>query len=132
MGVLNLILAIVLATFFGWGVYGVAIAGAVVLTAKNALFTPIYAAIITGQSWYVFIKSLVPGLALLAALTGFGYIPNYYLRPMSWATLVLLSLAVVALGLIGVWVLLSTRDRRLIIDLVPDRIRSLAMKLITT
>ena len=44
MGVGNLGLALLLAGPVGWGMYGVAAAGAVMLTAKNLVFTPIYGA----------------------------------------------------------------------------------------
>ena len=44
MGMGNLGLAIFLAGPMGWGLYGVAAAGAIALTAKNLVFTPLYAA----------------------------------------------------------------------------------------
>ena len=43
MGFGNLGLAILLAGPMGWGLYGVAAAGAIALTAKNLIFTPLYA-----------------------------------------------------------------------------------------
>jgi hypothetical protein len=44
--------------------------------------------------------------------------------------LVTLSLAIGAVGLIAVWFILSSKDRRLMIDLVPGRFRALAMRLL--
>jgi membrane protein EpsK len=130
MGVANLSLAIFLAKYLNWGIYGVAIAGAIILTLKNALFTPVYAAIILKQPWHTFVRSSVSGLAFLLGLTAFGYIVNYYLPPTSWVQLVTLSLAIGAVGLIAVWFILSSKDRRLMIDLVPGRFRALAMRLL--
>lgn len=128
MGVLNLGLALSLVKLFGWGIYGVVIAGAIVLTAKNAFFTPVYAAIILKQPWHTFLRSTMSGLAFLAGLTAFGYTVNYYLTPKSWVQLVTLSLAIGAVGLIAVWFIMSSKDRRLMIDMVPERFRRLAMR----
>ena len=131
MGVLNLGLAISLAKFFGWGIYGVAIAGAVVLTAKNVIFTPVYAAHILKRPWHTFIRSSVSGMVFLAGLTGFGYVLNHYFRPESWVQLVALSFVVGVGGLVGIWFVLSNSDRQLVIELVPGRFRTLAAQLMS-
>jgi len=131
MGVVNLALAVFLVKVFGWGIYGAAISIAIVLTAKNALFSPIYTAIILNRPWHTFLRSSVSGFALLAGLTTFGYILNYNFRPESWVQLVTLALVVGVIGLVAVWFILSRNDRKLMIDLVPGRFRTLAMKLLT-
>jgi len=61
MGVANTILAVTLAKWSGWGYISIAIAGAVALTAKNALFTPLYNARILRLPWWTFLPSLVAG-----------------------------------------------------------------------
>jgi len=62
MGIWNFILAITLPLITGWGYYGVAIAGAIVLTLKNCIFTPWYASKIIGINIYTFIRSMIPGI----------------------------------------------------------------------
>jgi O-antigen/teichoic acid export membrane protein len=59
MGIGNVILA-VLFVRLGWGALGIATAGAIMLTLKNALFTPIYAASIQKLPWWTFIRTLFP------------------------------------------------------------------------
>ena len=130
MGVLNLGLAISLVKLFGWGIYGVAIAGAIILTAKNALFTPVYAAIILKQPWYTFLRSTISGLIFMIGLTGFGCVVNYYLTPTSWVRLVSLSFIIGIIGLLAVWFIMSREDRRLMVEMVPERFRKLAMRLL--
>jgi membrane protein EpsK len=66
MGLGNLGLALLLAGPMGWGLYGIAGAGAIMLTLKNVLFTPIYAAHVMGKPWISFLRELAP----IVAVTG--------------------------------------------------------------
>ncbi len=130
MGVLNLAMAISLVKLLGLGLYGVAVASAIVLTAKNALFTPIYAAIVLKQPWHTFMKSSLSGIAFLVGLAGSGYLVNRYFHPQSWGHLILLAALLGMVGLVAVWFVLPNEDRRLVIDLVPGRFRPLAIRLL--
>jgi membrane protein EpsK len=130
MGMLDLALAISLVKLFGWGIYGVAVASAIVLTAKNALFAPIYAAMVLKQPWHTFMKSSLSGLAFLAGMAGFGYLLNQYSRPQSWGHLITLAALLGVVGLVALWCVLSNKDRRLMIDLVPGRFRALATRIL--
>jgi len=129
LGIVNAALALGLVEVLGWGVYGVAIAGAIILTAKNAFFTPVYAAVILNRPWYTFAKGSLSGVAFLAGLTGVGYGLNCVFLPTSWGHLIALSFLVGVTGLVGVWFMLSRKDRRLMIDLVPRRFQTLARRL---
>ncbi|MDI9432764.1 MAG: hypothetical protein QM570_13700 [Planctomycetota bacterium] len=129
MGVLNLALAISLVKLFGWGVYGVAIAGALIMTANNAVVTPIYSAIIVKQPWYTFAIPLLSGVSFLICLTGTGCLLNHWFVPRSWGHLIALTALLGTMGLIGIWFVLSNKDRRLLIDLIPGRLRPLVTAL---
>jgi membrane protein EpsK len=65
MGLANLGLALLLAAPVGWGLYGIAAAGAIMLTAKNVFFTPAYGAHLLGKPWLSFAREL----GLIVALT---------------------------------------------------------------
>jgi len=130
MGTLNLALAVLLARFLGWGIYGVAIAGAIVLTMKNALFTPIYAALILKRPWYTFMMSPLLGLGFMASVMALAYGVSYYIDPTSLIRLVILSVIIGVIGLIGVWFVLSREERRIMVDLVPAPVRTLVTRLI--
>jgi len=125
-GIVNLCLAILSATSFDWGIYGVAIAGAVVLTLKNTLFLPIYSAVILGQPWYTFLRSCISGIVTLCATAMFGLVAMHYIHPASWAqsSLILASMGVVGLALAWFW--LPKCDRQTIRDLMLARFRTIA------
>jgi len=123
MGVLNFVLAISFVTYLDWGIYGVAIAGAIVLTVKNAMFTPIYAAKILRAPWYTFVKPYLAALGLLIGLMIFGCALNRCTIPGSLIHMASVSLTVGAIGLFAVWLILPKGDRRLIYDLMPGRFR---------
>ncbi|MBP3953150.1 MATE family efflux transporter [Bacillus suaedae] len=49
LGVINLILAISLSVYTNLGLYGIVLAGAISLIAKNVIFIPIYSSLVTNQ-----------------------------------------------------------------------------------
>lgn len=123
-GMANLFLAIFFVKYLGWGIYGVAVAGAIVLTAKNAFFMPLYGAFILHLPWHTFLTPYLSGSASLAALTVLGLVVNHWVRPTSWVGLALTCLLIGTVGLAFTWLLLPKRDRRITVDLVPARFRS--------
>lgn len=124
MGVVNVALAIFLAKYIGWGIYGVAIAGAIILTLKNAVFTPIYAVMILGRPWYVFLKCYASSVVFFAGLVVSGLILNHYLHPETWIRLIAGSAIMGAIGFAGVWFILPKADRCLLLSLVPGQFRT--------
>jgi membrane protein EpsK len=68
MGLANVGLALLLARACGWGMYGVAAAGAVVLSLKNLVFTPLYAAHILRCRLDSFLWEMLP-VILVTILT---------------------------------------------------------------
>ncbi|UCD49464.1 MAG: oligosaccharide flippase family protein [Phycisphaerales bacterium] len=123
MGVLNLALTISFARYLHWGVLGVAVASAIVLTLKNALFTPIYAALILGQPWHHFLRSYVLGLLFFAGLTTLGITLDRTVHPRSWSQLLGIAMVVGAVGAAVAWAVLPRQDRRQVINLLPERLR---------
>jgi len=119
MGVMNVGLAVALARL-GWGAVGIAAAGALVLTLKNALFTPIYAAYIQKLPWWTFMKTMF--LIILAAffVGGMAYAATQLIQVRSWFMLIAvgggLSLLYTAAVYFG---LLRKEDRDLLFTLLP-------------
>jgi len=58
VGVGNLFLALFLAQVCGWGLYGLAAAGAIMLTIRYFLFTPLYAARILDRPYGTFFRAI--------------------------------------------------------------------------
>lgn len=61
MGVGNLLLAIVLSSITGWGYYGVAIAGAIMLTTRHLIFVPYYTTKILNIATNTYSNSILLG-----------------------------------------------------------------------
>jgi O-antigen/teichoic acid export membrane protein len=83
LGISNFVLAVILALFSGWGYYGVAAAGAVVLTFKNAVFTPWYATKVLGIRAHTFTRAMVPGV-VAGLLLGISATVMGYLLPLPY------------------------------------------------
>ena len=103
MGLVNLILAVLAVTTLNMGFIGVAIAGALTLTLKNAIFTPWYSAKILGLNSGYFFKSLFAGVILFAIT----FLPtklllNFFDLNIIWSIL-LPCLIIAPLSLILCW-----------------------------
>jgi membrane protein EpsK len=104
MGVGNLGLALWLAGPVGWGMYGVAAAGAVMLTAKNLFFTPLYGAHILGLGYRAFYREILPVIGTTVALTGAGWWLAQELHLNTWS-----GLGLTGMGLAGVFIVFTYR-----------------------
>ncbi len=126
MGGLNLTLAIVFITRFDYGIYGVAMAGAIVLTLKHGLFTPFYAAHILNIKALNFFKPLFGGIVIFA-LTYFAakFTGDFY-AISSWTKLVLFSALLAFIATILSWFLLiSSKNKKMLIDLLPLKVKKI-------
>lgn len=117
MGIINLLLAIVFAKFFGWGMYGVAAAGAMVLTLKNAIFTPIYAAYILKINYSTFIKPIGIGVFWAMVNMGIGLILSYVMQIDGWPKLLCAGGGAFLLASL-ITVLLLGKDRGMVLSLL--------------
>ena len=111
MGVANAATAVALT--YAMGMYGVALAGAVMLTAKNIVFTPLYAARILQCRWHVFFGEIVKILLLTCAVTAVGLVASHSLALATWPRLVLSCMAIGLAYLPVVWfVFLSSEEHK--------------------
>ena len=124
LGIGNFALAVVLSLYTGWGYYGVAAAGAIVLTLKNAVFIPWYATKVLGVGSYTFTNAMFPGLiagillGIIAAVLGI-FLPLSTLLPLIITGLVLSLLYAILMWRIG----LSDGERTLFGSYLPEKIR---------
>jgi len=122
MGALNLVFAIVFIKYFDLGIYGVAIAGAIVLTAKNALFTPVYAAVMLRRPWYYFLTPYLSAIGLMIGLMTAGYVLRLYVAPVLLLHFALLFVFIGAIGVAAIWFILPRSDCRSILALLPGKL----------
>lgn len=122
LGAMNFGLAIFLAGRVGWGMYGVAAAGAIMLTARSMLFTPIYGAHILGTTWWVFHREMLPVVLSAGAIALAGWYLSSHLHLTTWWRLIGIG---VATSLIYVAVayaaILSPAERAATWRLLPGR-----------
>ncbi len=130
IGALNIGLAIFMITVLNWGMYGVAITSILVLTLKNAVFTPIYAAKILHYPWHFFFHSFVPGLLCFCCLIVIGIGLNHFFDPRSLFQLLSMSTIICITGSIIMCLILSKEDRQVLISIIPGPLKPLIAKLI--
>lgn len=119
-GVVNLGLSVWWARLGSDGL-GVALASLVVLTAKDAVFMPVYAARSLGRPWHAMLPDVLPGMFLSAAFGAAGLALAGVLDLASWPALVAVS-GVVAVAYSGVaWLFIPRGDRDLLRRLVVSR-----------
>lgn len=120
-GLLNLVLSIIWAKTGAYAI-GVAVATLVALTAKNALFTPIYTARILNLPTLTFIRPALPGVSASLALTGACLALSHLVALDTWASL---AVAIIGVGVpfaIVAWhALLVPADRALVMSVLGRR-----------
>jgi membrane protein EpsK len=122
MGLGNVGLALLLAGPVGWSMYGVAAASAVMLTAKNLVFTPFYAARILGLGYKTFYREILPVIASTIGLTLMGWWLAHDQPLRTWPGLGLAAIGLSAAFFAGAHYFVLTREER---SDVLRRIRSL-------
>jgi membrane protein EpsK len=118
IGVGNLLLALLLAGVFGWGLNGLAAAGVLMLTVRHLLFTPLYAARILNRSYGTFFREVVP--IVLATLVTIGLCKLILWRwaISNWVEFGIAVLVVSAAFASAVYVRLAPEERLALRDLV--------------
>lgn len=112
MGAMNLGLALFLAGPMGYGMYGVAAAGAIMLTAKNLVFTPLYGARILGVGLSTFYRETIPIIAATLGLAVAGQVAVSLFRVQGWPALVVNGAVLTGVYLAVTSLLLLTREER--------------------
>jgi membrane protein EpsK len=115
MGIANTVLALTLATLTDWGYLSIAVAGAIILTSKNTIFTPLYVARILQLPWYTFYPSLLAAVVgfLFAGIISFALVEYWELS--GWIQLTLAAIATSAIYTIAALLFgINSDDRKLL------------------
>ncbi|GAA4785519.1 MATE family efflux transporter [Olivibacter ginsenosidimutans] len=118
MGLLNLILAICLVKYTNLKLYGVAISSAIVLTLKNFVFMPLYAARNMNVHWFTFFKSSLSSIVLVGIALVLFYVYPKVFTIESWTKLIFHSCALFAFFSVISFILLSKTERSMILSMV--------------
>lgn len=124
MGVCNLLLALILSLYSGLGYFGVAIAAAIILTLKNAFFTPWYATRILKISKYTYARAMMPGI-ISTLLVGGCAIAISLIFPITSILLLVIAGGVLTLIYLAIiWLIgLDGFERSLFISYLPIPMR---------
>jgi O-antigen/teichoic acid export membrane protein len=132
MGMMNIALAILLPLLAGWGFYGVAAAGAIVLTLKNAVFTPWYATRVMNIKALTFAGAMLPGIISAITIAIAGWITGALLPVTSLTTLVITGVAITIVYSVLLWQFgLSSLERKIFKSYMPgiaEKIRKSASR----
>lgn len=112
MGAANLALALILAGPAGWGLSGIAAAGAIMLTLKNLCFTPVYAAHVLQRSWLSFLPEFAISAAVTVVSVALSWLVARAWPIHGWDQLVLAGLGLSAVYIVGVYRFVLTPDER--------------------
>jgi len=120
IGAANLLLALLLAGPANMGMYGVAVAGAVVITLKNTVFTPLFSARIIGRSLSTFYRESTPIIAVNVTIFALCRLSSQFLPLTSWSALIGMGTLIGLLYALFAWfALINKEERQSIRNLIP-------------
>jgi len=122
-GIMNLLLAVTIPSITGWGYYGVAVAGAIVLTARHFFFVPMYATRVLGLSKNPFKSSMIQVILSTVTVSGIASMTHHFLN-ISTSIGFIICCAIISLVYLPiVWLgFMNQSERRIIESLIPPRI----------
>lgn len=126
MGIGNFLLAVMIPYLTGWNYYGVALAGAIMLTLKNAIFTTWYATKVLGISRTTFLSPMIQGVFAMLIIMGTSCIMAYYLHPSGIISLIICGIILTVFYILILWVFCFKESEKEIATLyIPLKIRNI-------
>lgn len=125
MGIGNFLLAVLIPYLTGWNYYGVALAGAIMLTLKNAFFTPWYATKVLCIPRNIFLNSMLPGIFAMVITAGVSLLIFNYLQISGIISLLICGIFLTAIYLSVVWEFgLKDLEKQIVGSFIPVKLRS--------
>jgi membrane protein EpsK len=121
MGIVNLGLAVLFAGPFRWGMFGVALAGALTLIAKDLVFTPLYGARVLKANRTVFLGTIGPMVLATTVFAAICYAASCCVSQWTWARLIPVCFVLS----VGFWasafrLALTSEERAMAVGLLPS------------
>jgi membrane protein EpsK len=121
VGLANLMLALLLTRVFGWGLLGLAGAGAVTLTLQHLLFIPLYAAHILNRPYRTFYLHYVSVAVAAGFVIGSCWLIQWISPVSTWLQLAAAGLGVSVVYAILVYFLLPAEERQVLKKAIWER-----------
>lgn len=112
MGAVNFGLACLFAGPMNMGVLGIALAGGIVLTCKNFIFSPIYVAYITNSKWYTYFPGVIKPFCTTACVSIFCYFVQQTIHISNLVAFVGVCCVIGIIYLIVVWTFMIERNEK--------------------
>lgn len=124
MGSINFGLACLFAGPMNMGVLGIALAGSIVLTCKNLLFTPLYVAYITESRWYTYFPGVIKPFFTTCAVALFCYIIQNIIKISNLFTFLGVCCIIGLLYIFFSWFLIiNKRERAEFIKFIKQKVK---------
>lgn len=129
-GISNIILAFTLPYFGGLGVYGIALAESLTLSARCIIFVPWYIAYVIKAPLMTYVRAMIPGICCFIIMAVSGYvITRLILIPSSITVLLGIGLSTSLIYLFAVSrFILDSEDATLIASVLPEQFQSILAK----
>lgn len=125
MGIGNVLLALIIPYLTGWGYYGIAVAGAIMLTFKNAFFTPWYATRVLGIPRTTFVNSMLPGVFAMVMTAGVSRLINYFVPISGFGALIICGVSVSIVYVYSIWIfIIEEAERKIVVSILPSSIKT--------
>jgi len=132
-GLANILLAVTLPSITGWGYYGVAVAGTVVLTLRHFFFVPLYATRVLGVSKNPFKSSMFQVILSTIIVMGISSTIYYYSNISNVITLVIYCTMISLVYLPIMWfIFMDQSEKRIIESFIPSRLMKMLRSDITS
>jgi len=119
-GIGNFFLAVTIPYLTGWNYYGVALAGAIVLTFKNAFFTPWYATKVLGISRNTFVNSMLPGVLSMTVTAVVSRLVANHFQISGLIPLLICGIALTIVYMYSIWTfIIESKERKIIETFLP-------------
>lgn len=116
LGIVNVLLAVAIPAITGWGYYGVAIAGAIVLTTRHFFFIPMYATRVLGIAKNTFQISMLQAILSTLVVAGIASIANHLTNSLNLSTFIFYCVIITIVYLLMTWFIFINKSERKIID----------------
>ncbi|MHC1689226.1 MAG: lipopolysaccharide biosynthesis protein [Bacteroidales bacterium] len=116
-GVIHLLISFILIKTTQLGVLGIAISGAITMSLRNIIFTPIYGARCLQVKWYTFYNVLIRCVLSNAVVALVSYLSRFFMSEVSWLSLFInVSFVMIMSVVINSYIVLSNTERTLILN----------------
>ncbi len=120
MGIGNFLLAVLIPYLTGWNYYGVALAGAIMLTLKNAFFTPWYATKVLEIPRSTFLNSMLPSVFAMAVTAGVSRLVVNCFQISDIISLFAFGIVLTILYICSLWTfVIENKERKIIKKSLP-------------